>query len=110
MQERSPTPPTESSTKAKTFELDTANKFRNLDLPQSMDDKRNEDDNPGIYENDENNLTRGGSHTVARSPPPITIDNVQKSAELLRTLSDLTNQKLRTSHRERTEGLRDPRF
>ncbi|GFR21557.1 hypothetical protein TNCT_693451 [Trichonephila clavata] len=93
---RSPTPPKDTTTKkAKTFELDISNKFNTLDLPQNMEDESNEDDTPGTNGMEENSQPSGGNFTAARPIPPITIDNIQKSSELLKTLQDLTKQKMR---------------
>ncbi|GFY64696.1 RNA-directed DNA polymerase from mobile element jockey [Trichonephila inaurata madagascariensis] len=81
---RSPTPPDDASTKKlKTFEVETTNKHNALDLPQSQP------------ENEDDTQVNAGSHNVVRAAPPITIDNVHQSNQLLKKLQDITKQKLR---------------
>ncbi|GFR07730.1 hypothetical protein TNCT_486071 [Trichonephila clavata] len=69
---RSPTPPKESSTKkAKTFELDTTNRFSTLNPPQNTHDNSNEDVNSRTNEpegtSQANRDTHGSSTTTSNN-------------------------------------------
>ncbi|GFT78221.1 nucleic-acid-binding protein from transposon X-element [Trichonephila clavipes] len=68
--------------KHKPVEVITSNKFDALQTPQTQE---NEDDTGATAEN----------HNVIYLPPPITIDNVKQSHQLLKKLQDITKQKKR---------------
>ncbi|GFT91832.1 nucleic-acid-binding protein from transposon X-element [Trichonephila clavipes] len=79
----SPTPPDKIVTKNhKQIEVITSNKFDALQTPQTQ-------------ENEDVTGTTAENHNVVRPPPPITIDNVRQSHQLLKKLQDITKQKIR---------------
>ncbi|GFQ91408.1 hypothetical protein TNCT_290821 [Trichonephila clavata] len=89
--ERSPTPPMDTtSKKLKSFELDTSNKYSHLKIPQSQPD--DEDQVNTIQDNENGDGTAVETRHVARPPTPITIDNVQRSAEFLKSCKILRSK------------------
>ncbi|GFW18319.1 nucleic-acid-binding protein from transposon X-element [Trichonephila clavipes] len=68
--------------KNKPVEVVTSNKFEALQTHQTQE---SEDDTEATAEN----------HDVIRPPPPITIDNVDQSSQLLKKLQAITKQKMR---------------
>ncbi|GFR29794.1 nucleic-acid-binding protein from transposon X-element [Trichonephila clavata] len=84
-----------TSKKLKSFELETSNKFSQLKTPQSQLDVEDKMNNTQDNDNENEDVTAAENRHVTRPPPPITIDKVQRSAELLKKLQELTKQHMK---------------